>query len=176
MNKSIFLLIVLAVLSIRVSADTKTDKIKKVMEIQGQVQMWQEAIDSGKKQSEKLGETAMDQLMSNLSPSSEFKKKFNDAFNIFLAKVQAPWTAAEIVDKWASFYGPQFTESELDQLIAFYSSDLGSKDISATRRAMTQFQAYYQKAGTPIFEKATKEYVEEIKLIAHQCKCEKKPK
>jgi hypothetical protein len=175
MNKSI-LLIILALLSMKVGADTKTDKIKKIMEIQGQVQMWQEAIDSGKKQSEKLGTTAMDQLISRLSPSAEFKKKFNDAFNAFLSKVQAPWSAAEIVDKWASFYGPQFTEAELDQLIAFYSSDLGLKDISATRRAMTQFQEYYQNAGAPIFEKATKEYIEELQLVARQCKCEKKTK
>lgn len=174
MNRYI-LLVVLAVLSIEVNADAKTDKIKKLMEIQGQVQMWQEVIDSGKKQTEKLGINAMDQLMSKLNPSPEFKKKFNDSFNSFISKVQDPWTASEIVDKWADFYGSQFTEAELDQLIAFYLSDLGAKDILATRRATTQFQEYYQKAGLPIFEKATKEYVEELQLVARKCKCEKTP-
>ncbi len=175
MNKSI-LLIVIAVLSLKVNADTKTDKIKKLMEIQGQVQMWQETMDSGKKHSEKLASDAVAQLMTRLNPSPEFKQKFNNASQAYITKVQAPWSAAQIVDTWSGFYGPKFTETELDQLIAFYSSDLGIKEIAASRQAMVQFQQHYQKAGASIFEKATKEFIDELQLITRQCKCEKKHK
>lgn len=170
-----FLLAVLAILSFGVNADAKMDKIKKLMEIQGQIQMWQGVIDSGKKQGEQLATDSMNQLMSRLNPPPDFKKKFNDAVKTFVGKVQTPWSASEIVDTWARFYGSQFSEAELDQLIGFYSSDLGAKDISATRQATTEFQEYYQKARKPIFEKAVKEYIDELQLVARKCKCEKIP-
>ena len=93
---------------------------------------------------------------------------------IISKKLEAPWSAEEIVDVWASYYGPHFTDEELDQLIEFYSSELGRKDVSVTKQAMVQFSEHFQREGQPILEKATQEYIEEMKILAKECNCRKK--
>ena len=156
-------------------AETDTTKVAKLMEVMGLLEMWQEQIEAGKAQSAQMGEKAMEQIMSQLNPSAEYKDRFSVAFNMYLKKLAAPWSAQEIVKIWAGYYGPHFTDDELDRLIAFYTSDLGKKDIAATKQAMTQFTEHFQKASRPIFDNATKEYIDDLKIVAHECNCQKKP-
>jgi hypothetical protein len=155
-------------------AETNTAKVKVLMEALGQLDMWNTQIESGKVQSEKLGQQALDQITSQLNPNEEFKKRFFDAYKNYMKKVVAPWSAQEIVDVWAKYYGPNFTEEELDKLIEFYTSDLGKKDVAATKLTMVQFTEHFQREIQPIFANATKEYIEELKIVASECKCSKK--
>jgi len=168
----IFLLITLP--SSMANAQTDTAKVAKLMEVMGLLEMWQEQIEAGKTHNAQIGEKAMEQIMSQLNPSLEYKARFSAAFNTYLKKLEAPWSAQEIVNVWANYYGPHFTDDELDRLIAFYTSDLGRKDIAATKRAMTQFTEHFQKASQPIFDKATKEYIDNLKIVARECNCQKK--
>ncbi len=144
------------------------------MEALGLLEMWQSQIDASKQQSAKAAEMALNQIMSGLNPSHEYRARFSSAFEGYLKKLEAPWTAKEIVDVWGSYYGPHFSDEELDRLLAFYTSDLGKKDVSITKRAMGEFTKHFQEAGTPILEKATKEFLEELKIVANECRCQKK--
>ena len=155
-------------------AQTDTTKVAKLMEVMGLLEMWQEQIEAGKAQNAQMGEKAMEQIMSQLNPSAEYKARFSAAFITYLKKLAAPWSAQEIVKVWAGYYGPHFTDDELDRLIVFYTSDLGKKDIAATKQAMTQFTEHFQKASRPIFDKAIKEYIDDLKIVARECNCQKK--
>jgi len=92
----------------------------------------------------------------------------------YIKKVETPWSAQEIVDVWAKYYGPNFSEVELDKLIEFYTSDLGKKDVAVTKQTMAQFTEHFQKAAQPIYTNAINEYIEELKIVASECKCSKK--
>lgn len=155
-------------------AEINTDKVKVLMEALGMLDMWRTQIASGKVQSEKLGQQTLDQLMSQLNPNEEFKKRFSEAYKNYMKKVATPWSAQEIVDVWAKYYGPNFTEEELDKLIEFYTSDLGKKDVAATKLALAQFTEHFQREAQPIHANATKEYIEDLKIVATECKCSKK--
>jgi hypothetical protein len=168
------IIFLLALMSFSTYAETNTDKVKVLMEAQGLLELWKTQIESGKVQSEKLGQQALGQITSQLTPNEEFKKRFSDAYKNYMDKVVAPWTAQEIVDVWAKYYGPNFTEEELDKLIEFYTSALGKKDVAATKLAMVQFTEHFQREIQPIFAKATKEYIEELKIVASECKCDNK--
>jgi hypothetical protein len=157
-----------------VFAETNTGKVKVLMEALGLLDMWSTQIASGKIQSEKMGQQTLDQMMSQLNPNEEFKKRFSDAYKSYMKKVVAPWSPQEIVEVWAKYYGPNFTEEELDKLIEFYTSELGKKDVAATKLTMVQFTEHFQKEVQPIYTKATKEYIEELKIVASECKCSKK--
>lgn len=154
-------------------ADERTDKIRDLMEALGLLEMWSQQMEMGKEQSETMGQQLIDQMMSQLNPNEEFQERFTVAFNNFMSKVETPWSAQEIVDVWASYYGPAFTNEELDQLIAFYTSPLGKKDVRVTKDAMVSFTNHFQAAAQPIMEAATNEYVQDLQIIAKECNCAK---
>ena len=154
-------------------SDDRMDKIETLMKAQGLLEMWQQQIEMGKTEGEKQAKLMIDQILSQLNPSEEYKEKFEKAFSSFVGKMQGNWTAQEIVEIWARFYGPKFTDDELDELIAFYTSEIGQKDIKASKETLVEFTQYFQAESKPIMEKALNEYIEELKLTAKNCKCPK---
>lgn len=171
--KRILIGLVLIGISFSAMAEPSPGKIRKLMEVVGLLDIWTEQIELGKKQSREMGEQMLNQLMSQLNPTDEYRKRFTDAFNNYNKKLEAPWSAEEIVDVWASYYGPHFTDDEVDRLIEFYSSELGRKDVSVSKLAMVKFSEHFQREGRPILEKATQEYIEEMKILAKECNCRK---
>ena len=155
-----------------VSADN-TAKIEELMRAQGVLEMWQQQIKMGEVESKKQADKMLEQFMSQLSPSKEFTDRFNKASKKFIEKLQGNWTAKEIVAVWAKYYGPKFTEPELDQLIEFYTSDIGQKEVQAGKVAVVEFTRYFQKENEAIMKSAINDYISDLKLIAQECKCKK---
>jgi hypothetical protein len=172
MSKFIFILF-LAIPCIAYSG-SREEKIETLMKSQGLLELWTQQIDYGKKEGNKQAKQIVDQMLSKLNPSDEYKSRFEEAYMNFIAKLQDNWTAQQIVDVWAMYYGPHFSEKELDELVLFYTSEIGQKAVKATRSAMVEFVAYFQKENKPIMEKATNDYIEELKLITTECNCLKK--
>ena len=155
-------------------ADNHSEKVKELMETVGLLEMFTQQMELSKQHGEKNGTMMLDQLMSQLAPSLEYEERFRTAFNNFMQSIEALWTPQEIVDIWAGIYGPNFTAKELDQLIAFYKSELGQKDVLVSRKSMIQFSEYFQNTGQPLIKEATNKYIQELKLIAKECNCQKK--
>lgn len=143
------------------------------MEVQGLLTIFENQLEMTKTNNEKIGKQALDQIFSQTSPNEEFKARFTKAFNDYIHKIQAPWGAEEIVDAWADAYGKHFTDEELDLLVKFYTSPIGQKDVNASKLAVNEFTLHFQKLGEPIFQKATQEYIDELKLTLLQCNCKK---
>ena len=168
------LVLALSVLfSAQAFADAKSEKIENLMKALGLIETWTQQIEQGKIYNRKVSSQIMDQIISQLNPNKEFQQKFKGASENFITKTESPWSPEKIVEVWAGYYGPEFTEAELGQLIEFYTSPLGQKDISVTRSSMDKFSKYFQEAGQPIVEKATAEYIQEMKIIAKECNCAK---
>jgi hypothetical protein len=172
LRRYIFILLLLG-MPISAIPDTSTEKIKTLMDALGLVDMFSQQIELGRAQNEQIGRQASDQMLSQLNPSEEFRKRFSDATNNYIKKFETPWSAEEIVDIWAGYYGPNFTDKELDQLIEFYTSEIGKKDVSISKQTMTKFGEHLQKVSQPIFEDAITEYIEELKIVARECDCRK---
>jgi hypothetical protein len=168
-----YLLCVIVLVPSLTYADPRTEKIEALMRAQGLLEMWQHQIDYGKVEGEKQGKQIISQMLAQLNPNEEFKARFEKAFFNYIGKLQDNWTAQEIVDIWAKYYGPHFSDEELDELVSFYTSSIGKKDVAATKSAMTEFTAYFQKENKPIIEKATNEYIAELQLVAKECNCKK---
>lgn len=171
--KKVIPIILLTVFPICAMAGDKDHKIRELMEAQGLLSMFEEQLEMGKIQNEKIGKQMMDQLLSQINPDEEFQARFSSAFNNYMSKVSAPWGAEEIVSVWGQYYGQHFTDNELDSLIEFYTSPIGQKEVKASKSALTEFTVHFQKLGEPIFQKATQEYIQELKLVAQECDCQK---
>lgn len=155
-------------------ANDRSDKIKTLMEAQGLLSMFEHQLEIGEIQSEKMGKQVIDQILTQLNPSDEFKNKFSAAFQAFMKKVSSPYTAEQIVEVWAEYYGKEFTNSELDKLIDFYTSDIGQKEVSASKVALEKYTEHFQKLNGPLMKRAMNEYISELKIVAKECNCAKK--
>ena len=154
-------------------ADSREEKVQKLMEAQGLIELFDQSLVSGREYGRKQADQMLDQMLSGLNPDATFRKRFQEVMDAFMSELQPPWGAQEIVQTWGQVYGEKFTDDELDQLIAFYSSPLGRKDVAASREAMPVFSQVFRDRYKPIQERATAKFVDRVKLIARECRCKR---
>jgi hypothetical protein len=154
-----------------VAADDRSETIKQLMEAQGLIQTFEQQLELGRKQNNEQGRAMLDQLMASLSPTPEVTERFEQAFQSFMAEVQTPWGAEEIVAVWGEHYGKHFSDEELDQLLIHYRSPLAQKEVVASRQALTGFSKHFAEAGKPIGERAVAKFIANLRLIAEECNC-----
>ena len=135
--------------------------------------MFEQQMAEGKLQGKKQAQTMMDQLMSGLNPSKEFDTRLRLAFEEFMKALEPTWTAHDIVDVWAKAYGAHFTDQELDQLVEYYTSALGKKDVIASQVALPELTNHFSALSNPLVERATEQYIQRLQLIVKECKCRK---
>ena len=152
-------------------ADTREEIIADLMEAQGLLQIFEDQLEMARSQSREQGNDLVHQMMSGLNPTPEYSERIDAAFNEFMEALMAPWSASEIVSVWARYYGPHFSDDELAQLLEYYKSPLGRKEVAASREAMAGYSNYLNEASKPILEKAVQDYVQKLQLIAKECKC-----
>ena len=154
-------------------AQEREEKIRKIMDAQGLIQTFEQQLEFAKKQNMEQGQAMLNQVMAQLNPTPEYKKEFDKAFQEFITEASFPWGAKEIVEVQSKFYGEQFTDSELDQLLVHYSSPLAQKEVTAARQAMVKFSSYFAEAGKPIAEKAASNFISKLQLVAKECNCKR---
>lgn len=170
----IFVICILTtIFSTPVWADEKSERIKTLMEAQGLLSTFEQQLAMGKVQNEKMAEQVIDQLITQLNPKPEFKARFTSAFQSFIKKVSNQYTADQIIEVWAKYYGKEFSIEELDQLLNFYTSKIGKKEIEASKVASVSFTNHFQKLNEPFLTNAMQEYIAELKLVAKECNCAK---
>ena len=133
MKKSLFILS-FCVLSLSVNAqnNSKTEKIKQLLELSG---------------SGKMGIQIMDQMISSFKSSNS---KMNEEFwEDFKKEIKAE----DFENMILPIYDKYYSESDIDQLIVFYNSPIGKKMISTMPQVMQESMAAGQKLGKEIAEK-----------------------
>lgn len=164
---------ILLSLSLNAAATDRTSKIQSLMELQGLLVMWDQQMAASRQYGEQQAQQMLDQITQSLIPSAEFEAKFRGTFEIYLAAVQSPWVAQDLVDVWADKYGSKFSDQELDELLVYYSSPLGKKDVAATQSAVPEFTDHFFQLAKPIGERALTEYIQNLKALARECNCAK---
>ncbi|MET0066957.1 MAG: hypothetical protein ABW076_11495 [Candidatus Thiodiazotropha sp.] len=167
----IFIFVLSLTLALTASAYDREARIKQLMEAQGLLQTFNQQLELAKIKNHEDGRQILDQVLTQLNPPAEFQARFENAYTTFIEKIEAPWTAQEIVEVWSQHYGSHFTNGEIDQLLEYYTSALAQKEVIASRQALKAFTEHFQNARKPILQEALSEYIEEMKMIARECKC-----
>ena len=154
-------------------ASERNEKVRVLMDAQGLLKMFQAQMDAGKEETRNQAKQMFDQMLAGMSPSKEFKLRFQRASEGFIDSLTTPWTAEDVVKEWANAYAKDFSDKELDQLLAYYLSPLGRKEVAAAERAMPILNAYFSERAKPVIERSTKKYIEDLQLIAKECNCRK---
>jgi hypothetical protein len=154
-------------------AADRSAKIQSLMKAQGLLEsfekMQKSAIDGADKQAHQM----VAQMLDQLNPPEDFRKQFDSAAADFLADLRTPWPAKDLVDEWSKVYGAEFSDNELDRLLAYYSSPLGQKEIAVMRAALPKFMAHIQELQQPLLQKAVNNYLQRLQSIARDCNCKR---
>jgi len=152
---------------------SREERIQVLMEAQNTLSIFKSSIENSKSQVKKMADESLSQIMSGLNPSNEYKEKFTSAFNKLISETTNIFTAEEIVAQWSELYGKQFTDEEIEQLIKFYTSPLGKKDVQSSQIALQEFNKIMSEKILPIFKNSLSAYTVSLKEITKQCKCPK---
>lgn len=133
MKKSL-LILSFCVLSLSANAqdNSKNEKIKHLLELSG---------------SSKMGIQVMNQMMES------FQKSFSNVPQEFWEESKKEMKAEDITNLVIPIYDKYYTESDVDQLIAFYNSPIGKKMITTMPQVMQESMTAGQSWGKGIGEK-----------------------
>lgn len=143
------------------------------MEAQGLVETFEQQIQAGRAHTQEMADQMVAKMLATLNPPAEFQAKIKDAARDFIKAAQPPWTGKDIVDVWSKYYGAKFSDDELDELLKYYRSPLGQKDVVASREALGPYTAEFQERYKPIMDKAVQEFVAHLQGIRKDCNCAK---
>jgi hypothetical protein len=173
-NVRIGITVILWLVCVAASAADRSEKVHDLMEAQGLVQMFEQQLHAGREQTQRQAELTLEKMLSTLNPPAEFQAKLRAASSDFVKAALPPWTAKDIVEVWGKYYGSKFSDEELDELLSYYRSPLGQKDVLASRDALGPYTAEFQERYKPILEKATQEFAERLQVTVKECNCKKK--
>ncbi len=133
MKKS-FLILSFCVLSLSANAQStsKIQKINQLLELTG---------------SGKMAIQMMDQIMGSL------KTTHSKTSEDFLKEFKKEVKAEDLTNMIIPIYDKHYTESDIDQLIAFYNSPIGKKMISTMPQVIQESMVVGQTWGKQIIEK-----------------------
>lgn len=154
-------------------AGDRSDKVQALMEAQGLVKTFDQQIQAGRERAGANANQMLEQLLAGLKPNEAYQEKFRTAVQEFVEQLQPPWSGKKVVEIWSSIYGAEFTDEELDQLLAYYTSPLAQKEVAVSRASFSKFMAQLQEQYKPIMQRATAAYIERLKAIAAECNCKR---
>lgn len=118
----------------------KDQKIAQIIEAQGLHEMFQAQLDQNMASARQVGQNLVRKMAQEAAMSdAEAAAKLEPVFRRYMERCATMFSARELVEIWAEGYGRGLSDSDLDQILAFYKSPAGKKDVAATQAGMTAF-------------------------------------
>lgn len=143
------------------------------MEAQGLVATFEQQMIEGRAYGRQQASDVMTQLMREFNPPSEFRRRLEKIVAEYAIAMEPHWGAKELAEVWSRYYGPAFSNDELDKLLTFYTSPLAQKEVLVSRNSLTQFSKHFQDNQKQVLESATAEFGQKIKAITIECNCKR---
>jgi hypothetical protein len=163
--KSVFVLILFLMAGSSYADDTtRRAIINQIVEAQGLQQMFQGQLDQSKSVAGQYGRDIFNRVMNELAPGqTKPDSKMEAIFSRYLDSCASMWTAKELADAWAKHYGKGLSDQDLDQILAYYLSPAGKKDVAASQYAMVNFTRETQTESIKRMNAATDKLIAELK-------------
>ena len=145
---------------------TRREKITRIVEAQGLDQMFQQQLDQGKASASDIGISIVQKMLAETgAPQGQANPRLEQVFQRYMERCAAMFSAKELVDMWSRFYGKDLTESELDQILAYYQSPVGKKDVFASQAAMAGFSKTMNTQGQERLEASISQLMADLKAV-----------
>ena len=166
--KKLILLIVGLSLAIhaRAEVDHKNALVSELVKLEGIDEVVHDAKSAAKKQTDEMTEKMFAQIATSMPT---LKKEYWDAMRAaadrMVGKLDGSWNVEEAVAVWSEIYAKEFSEAELQQMIAEAKTPFGQRQIAAGKRAGMALRVFIMEHGKAASEAGVQEYVQELQQI-----------
>ena len=142
----------------------REQKIAQIIEAQGLHQMFQAQLDQGLVSARETGQKVVQRLAQEAGASGpEASRKLEPIFRRYMERCATMFSARELVDVWSQDYGRGLSDAELDQILAFYRSSAGKKDVAASHAAMAAFAQKTASLGQARLDASLGQLMQELR-------------
>jgi hypothetical protein len=143
--------------------ETRASMIRQIVEVQGVRQMFEEQYAQQRNTMEDQAKQLYTQIVE--SDGGKESEKSKEIFIRFMTKTSEMISVSEMTDRWISYYGTQLSDKDLRDILAYYKTETGKKDIAATRAAMTPFTAWLLQESQKRGEQLIAEFIQQMESI-----------
>ncbi|QZA80957.1 DUF2059 domain-containing protein [Deefgea piscis] len=162
----LFIIAVCFSTSVLASENNRDLKIAQIIEAQGLHQMFQSQLDQSKIAAQELGSDLVKKILRESGASEgDSNPKLEEAVNRNMARFSALFSAQDYVEMWTRFYGQSLSDAELEQILAYYKSSAGKKDVLASQSAMLQFAQEIHVEERKRMDVLTDQLISDLKAI-----------
>lgn len=152
--------ILLFATSSALAQDERNGLVQRVAAAQGLEEMFAQQIaaqrDSMKAYASKLFEQAIAEA------GGQANAKHKAAFERFITKVSTVFSPKEITEAWVSAYGKDLSDQELQEVLKYYQSPIGQKDVAASKAAMVTYSTWINQESQTRVTPLLKSFVQEL--------------
>ena len=168
-NKSIlsiiFIFFVNSSLANEVSLQEKLDKLMVVSGIYDEFLLNRQELN---KNIPKLAQQMLNTYKKNTNINGAYEERAYKAYKNYLMKIQNAVSVEEETKEWYRLVTLNLNESEVDELISFYSSPIGQKMVKANREATPIFVEYLTKVENKLIKSELKNLNETLNNISDE--------
>jgi hypothetical protein len=95
---------------------------------------------------------------------------YGQAYDRYIESSRKAWSTKDAVDLYGKLYGAQLDEGDLDQILAYYRSPIGQKDVKATQVATPMWQAQLAQQYQGVAHTNLQAFLDDLKNMIRQCK------
>jgi hypothetical protein len=148
---------------------TKSAKLADLVKVTGLGDSIEKQKEECKHQAEALRPQIMQQLLETFPDTDKkFWSRFDAAYARFVDSSKPSWTTEEAVAMYARLYGEHVTEDELDQILTFYRSPIGQKDIVASHEAGPKWRTLLMEKNQEVFQKNYQVFLADLRKIVEE--------
>lgn len=157
--------------SLTALAAPREDKLQALMEANQIATSVQLSMDRQVASDKAQVQQALQQLIDRARPAPQYVAQLQAAADAFAADLKVPVEAQQIAMTWAERFAKEFSDDELDQLVAFHSSPLGQRAIKAGQGAAAAMAELVQGLQLTQAGKANEKLQKRLAEIARDCNC-----
>ncbi|XVJ71386.1 MAG: DUF2059 domain-containing protein [Rhizobacter sp.] len=146
------------------AADTRQDLVLRIAKAQGLTEMFEQQIGQMRDAARANGAELLEQATA-ASGAEKPTEKERAAFERFSAKAHSMFSAKELVAIWTTHYGAGLSMEDLRQILRYYESPVGKKDVAANKQAMQPFSAWMATEATTRSMNLVREFAADLETI-----------
>ena len=128
--------------------------VQSIAAAQGLEEMFEQQIAAQRDSMKSYDSKLFDQAIAEAGGQSNAKQKA--AIDRFVAKATTLFTSKEITAAWTAAYGKNLSDQELREVLQYYQSPIGQKDVGASKTAMVTYSTWInqesQARATPLLK------------------------
>ena len=145
---------------------SKQAKLLQLTRALGLQEGFESAANARKQQEAAMSKEIVDDLLTSADVKNDaLRARLNAAMKAFDSKLAATAGPEKLASEFAQAFGAKFTEEEIDRLLQYYNSDLGKKEVAASRQAIAEVTERNQKEQEATLTKAIAEFKAELDKI-----------